>query len=287
MSAPLIDAALVRRLVAAQFPAWAGLPVEPVLPGGNDNRTFRLGEGLSVRLPSHERYAAQAAKEQRWLPVLAPWLPLPIPAPAALGRPGEGFPWPWSVNRWLEGETARRSRPADWVTFARDLAGFLTALQAVDAGEGPAAGPHSFWRGGPLSTYDRQTREAIATLGDAIDGRTATAIWEAALAATWAGPPVWVHGDIAAGNLLVREGALSAVIDFGCCAVGDPACDLVIAWTLFEGAGPAAFRDAMAVDEATWARARGWALWKALILMAAGRHGEEAEPVLGALVAEA
>ncbi len=288
MSEPVIDADLVRRLLANQFPQWADLPVEPVIPGGHDNRTFRLGEAMAVRLPSHAAYAAQVEKEQRCLPRLAPVLPLPIPAPAGLGRPGEGYPWPWSVNRWLEGETPKTALIGDLVAFARDLAGFLRALQAADANDGPAAGPHSFWRGGPLMTYDGETRQAIAALGERIDGAAATAIWEAALAAAWAGAPAWVHGDVAVGNLLVRDGRLSAVIDFGCSAVGDPACDLVIAWTVFEGASRAAFRETVALDEATWARARGWALWKAVILMAgrAGRHPEEAEPVLKALLAE-
>lgn len=264
-----IDATLAGRLVAAQFPQWADLPVRPVAQGGWDNRTFHLGERMIVRLPSAERYAAQVEKEQRWLPRLAHGLPLPIPEPLAMGRPGQGFPWPWSVYGWLDGETAAVARIDDRSLFATDLAIFLTALHRMDASNGPAAGPHSFWRGGPLATYDAETRAAIAALGDRIDARAVTAVWETALETTWDAAPVWVHGDMAAGNLLVRGGELSAVIDFGCCSVGDPACDLAIAWTYFEDEAREAFRAALPLDPGTWARGRGWTLWKALIVRAA------------------
>ncbi|MFI9461263.1 aminoglycoside phosphotransferase family protein [Streptomyces xiamenensis] len=275
---PHIDAALVRRLIAAQFPRWAHLPVEQVLPGGIDNRTFRLGDTLTVRLPSATGYAGQVRKEQRWLPKLAPLLPLPIPAPVAAGAPGEGFPFSWSVNRWLEGRPARGHRIGDLRAFAVDLAGFLTALQRIDPTGGPAPALHTGFRGGPLSTYDAQTRTAIDALRDGeVPGALATEIWEKALGAGRPGPPVWFHGDIAWGNLLVDgDGRLSAVIDFGCMGVGDPACEAVIAWTLFSGESRRVFREALGVDDATWARARGWALWKALIVLAASRESDEA-----------
>ncbi|MEV0810774.1 aminoglycoside phosphotransferase family protein [Micromonospora sp. NPDC050200] len=273
---PHIDVALVRRLVAGQFPHWADLPVRPVQAGGWDNRTFHLGDGMTVRLPSGPGYAAQVAKEQRWLPVLAPHLPLPVPTPLAQGEPAEGYPFGWSVYRWIEGQQARVERIADLTAFATGLAGFLGALQGIDAGPGPAAGPQSAWRGGPLRTYDAETRTAIAALGDRIPEKLVTRIWELALRSTWHGPPVWFHGDVAFGNLLVRDGRLAAVIDFGCCGVGDPACDVTIAWTLFTGGSRSAFRDALAVDEATWNRARGWALWKALITF------DNADPVRAA-----
>ncbi|MDB5482920.1 MAG: aminoglycoside phosphotransferase [Caulobacteraceae bacterium] len=263
-----IDAALARRLVAGQFPEWADLPIAPVTPGGWDNLTLRLGPGLLVRLPSAARYAAQVEKEQFWLPRLAPLLPLPIPAPVAMGEPAEDYPWPWSVYEWLEGEPAETSRIADPVRFADNLAGFLEALHAIDTWEGPPPGAHNFDRGGSLAVYDGETRRAIAALGGRIDVAAATAVWEAALAAPWSGPPVWVHGDFAADNLLVRDGDLSAVIDFGCCAVGDPACDLAIAWTFLEGEAREAFRARLPLDPGVWARARGWTLWKALIVMA-------------------
>ncbi|MCI3134610.1 phosphotransferase [Phenylobacterium aquaticum] len=181
-----INADLVRRLVAAQFPQWAALPVRPVAVGGWDNRAFHLGETLVVRLPSAKRYAPQVEKDQAWLPRLAPHLPLPIPAPLAKGAPGEGYPGAWSIFAWLPGETALAEPPADRVAFASDLAGFLAALQRIDAADGPPAGPHNFFRGGPLATYDSETRSAIAALGDRIDAAAALEAWDAALATTWA-----------------------------------------------------------------------------------------------------
>lgn len=258
----------MRRLVAAQFPQWADLPVRPVEFDGWDNRTFHLGDAMGVRLPSAEAYTAQVKKEHRWLPRLAPQLPLAIPAPLAMGAPGEGYPWPWSVYRWLEGEIATLDRIDDVRAFASALGAFLAALQQIDPTAGPPAGQHNFWRGGPLTTYDRETRDAIEALQGKIDTAAVTAVWETALRATWQGTPVWLHGDVAASNLLVREGRLRAVIDFGCSAVGDPACDLTIAWTFFSGASREAFRAALPADAATWARARGWALWKGLFLQA-------------------
>ncbi|WCN78796.1 aminoglycoside phosphotransferase family protein [Micromonospora sp. LH3U1] len=283
-----IDVALVRRLVAEQFPRWAHLPVRPVEAGGWDNRTFHLGEEMSVRLPSGAGYAPQVAKEQRWLPVLAPRLPVEIPTPLAYGRPGDGYPYPWSVYRWIDGRTARGERINDLTRFATDLAAFLRALRAVDTTDGPAPGLHSAWRGGPLSTYDAETRAAIDAHRERLPADTVTGIWQAALDATWAGTPVWFHGDVAFGNLLVRDGRLASVIDFGCSGVGDPACDTVIAWTLLHGPSRAVFHDALGLDEATWARGRGWALWKALITLddQDPAKAADARHVLGELLAE-
>lgn len=261
-----IDVSLVRRLLV-QFPQWADLPVKRVAFDGWDNTTFRLGEDLSVRLPSAQAYAGQVEKEHRWLPRLAPLLPLPIPVPLAMGVPANGYPWHWSVYRWLEGENATIKSIADLQQFATTLAQFLAALQRIDPADGPPPGQHNFFRGGPLTTYDSETRDAIATLRGKIDADAVTAVWEAALRATWHGPPVWLHGDVSAGNLLVEKGRPNAVIDFGCTAVGDPACDLTIAWTLFSGESRDAFREALPLDRATWARGRGWALWKGLITL--------------------
>jgi aminoglycoside phosphotransferase (APT) family kinase protein len=263
-----IDTALVRRLVATQFPQWRDLAVRPVASGGWDNRTFHLGDEMTVRLPSAAAYCLQVEKEHRWLPRLAPLLPLPIPVPLAMGVPAENYPWHWSVYGWIEGETARRENIADLSKFAAELAGFLIALKRIDPKGGPSPGQHNFFRGGPLTVYDGETRQAITALGSRIDASAASAVWEAALAATWRGPPVWFHGDVASGNLLVEDGRLSAVIDFGTSGVGDPSCDLVIAWTLFEGESREVFRAGIAVDDAAWARGRGWALWKALIIVA-------------------
>ena len=259
---------VVVALVREQFPRWADLRVRPVDVDGWDNTSFRLGNELLVRLPSHERYVLGVEKEHRWLPVLAKQLPLPIPQPVAKGEPSGVFPRVWSVYRWLDGETAGTNPPADRVAFAVDVAAFLDALYRIDATGGPAAGEQSFWRGAPLNRYDRQTRKAIADLGDAIDGDAATSVWDAALGAPCVKGPVWVHGDVAQNNLLVRDGRLSAVIDFGTSAVGDPACDAVLAWTFLEGESRDAFREGLPVDHDTWVRGRGWAIWKALITLA-------------------
>jgi aminoglycoside phosphotransferase (APT) family kinase protein len=270
VSRPEIDANLARRLVASQFPRWAHLPVTAVEADGWDNRTFRLGDELTLRLPSGDWYALQVDKEQRWLPVLAARLPLPIPTPVARGEPDLGYPYPWSVYRWLDGHLADRTNIADLTAFATDLAEFLVALSRIDPSGGPEPGPHNFFRGGPLSTYAEETHRAIDALGDEIPRDAALRAWDDAMAATWHGDPVWFHGDVATGNLLTRNGNLAAVIDFGTSGVGDPACDTVIAWTLFEGPSRDAFRTTLGADPATWSRGRGWALWKALITLEPG-----------------
>ncbi|GAA2760688.1 aminoglycoside phosphotransferase family protein [Actinopolymorpha rutila] len=263
-----IDAGLVKRLLTAQFPQWSDLPVTPVEVDGWDNRTYRLGEELTVRLPTAPGYVPAVEKEHRWLSVLAPHLPVPIPVSVALGEPGEGFPHPWSIRRWLDGDTARPDRITELAEFAESVAEFLLALQRIDATDGPTAGEHSFHRGAPPAYYDNETRACLRTLEGRLDTDRAAAVWDAALAAEWRGEPVWFHGDVAHGNLLVRDGRLAAVIDFGTCGVGDPACDLVIAWTLFAGPSREAFRRTVALDAGTWARARGWVLWKALLGLA-------------------
>lgn len=262
-----ITPSIARCLVETQFPQWAGLPIRPVDHAGWDNTTFRLGDDLSVRLPSADNYSAQVDKEHRWLPVLAEHLPLPIPHPLAKGAPGCGFPRPWSVYRWLPGAHATVERVASMPEFARELGEFLTALYAAPTAGGPQPGQHNFHRGASPEKYDAQTREAVAYLAGQIDAATATEVWEASLA-PWHGRPVWLHGDLSASNLLVTEGRLSAVIDFGTAAVGDPACDLAIAWTFFAGASRQIFRDSVPLDEQAWARGRGWTLWKALITLA-------------------
>lgn len=270
-----ITASLVADLIAAQFPEWAHLPVRAVELDGWDNRTFRLGDDLAVRIPSGAAYAAQIDKEHRWLPFLAPGLPLPIPEPLALGRPSDLFPWSWSVRRWLPGSPMVDVASGHMVRWARDLASFLNSLQRVDTSEGPPPGTHNFLRGGPLLAYDTETREAISTLGTDIEGRRAKRVWEEALRAPWERPAVWVHGDVTPSNLLAVDGRMSAVIDFGGCAVGDPACDLTMAWTTFAGDARGVFRAGIGLDAGTWARARGWALWKALITLVLGPRSAE------------
>src|SRR3990167_3535062 len=264
----IINETLVQRLMTVQFPQWKDLPIRSVAHSGWDNRTFHLGEHMLVRMPSAEDYALQVEKEQRWLPKLAPKLPLPIPVPLGLGEPANGYPWKWSIYAWLPGETATHSCITDLSDFATDLAHFLTALQHIDSTNGPSPGPHSFYRGAPLITYDNETRQAIDALKGKIDIDVITEIWEKAIATKWINPTVWVHGDISIGNLLVQNGRLSAVIDFGQLTIGDPACHLPIAWTFFNGKSRDFFRSALSLDDATWARGRGWALWKALIVYA-------------------
>jgi aminoglycoside phosphotransferase (APT) family kinase protein len=259
-----VGVAQVRRLIDEQLPQWAGLALEPVAHGGWDNVTFHLGADMLVRLPSAAAYALAVEKEHRWLPVLATQLPLPIPVPLAKGSPTQDYPHRWSVYRWLDGVTAARDRIADPVRFAVDLAAFLAALQSVDTADGPQPGVHNWFRGGNLSIYDHEVQSALEQLDGRVDAGLAREIWVTALDARWDGPDRWLHGDVAEGNLLLLEGQLAAVIDFGTCGVGDPACDLAIAWTLLTAQGRQAFRDRLSVDEASWARGRGWALWKAL-----------------------
>lgn len=262
-----IDAALVKRLVAAQFPQWSGMPVTPVEVDGWDNRTFRLGDDMTARLPTAAGYVPAVAKENNWLPRLAPSLPVAVPPILAMGAPGEGYPFPWSVRGWLSGETADRGHIDDVSQFAVSVAEFILALQRCDAAGGPLAEEHSWFRGASPAHYDDETRRCLAALKGRIDTGQAAAVWEAALAAQWRGAPVWFHGDIAAGNLLVADGKLTAVIDFGTSGVGDPACDLVIAWGMFSGESREAFRRAVGQDDDAWARARGWALWKSLLTL--------------------
>jgi aminoglycoside phosphotransferase (APT) family kinase protein len=267
-SSLLIDTNLVRRLIAWQFPEWNDLAVIPVLPGGWDNRTFRLGDNKLVRLPSAPAYVDQVEKEQIWLPKLAAHLSLPIPTPIAKGSPTNFYSWPWSIYGWLDGDPASDELVEDKGKFARSLAKFLTELHHTNTSGAPQPGPHNFFRGGLLATYDGETRSALEALSGSIDTDSALAVWEAAVSSRWEAAPVWVHGDVASENLLVRDGKLHAVIDFGCAAVGDPACDLTIAWTLFDQESRQVFRSALSLDASTWARGRGWALWKALITMA-------------------
>jgi aminoglycoside phosphotransferase (APT) family kinase protein len=287
-----ITVEVVVALLGEQFPRWAHMPVRRVDLDGNDNTSFRLGDELLVRLPSHERYVLGVEKEHRWLPILAKQLPLPIPRPVATGKPSDGvFPRIWSVYEWLDGEIAGVDPPTDLSAFARDVADFLAALYSIDASGGPPAGEQSFWRGAPLDRYDHQTRKAIADLGNAVPADAATSVWDAALAARYTKRPVWVHGDVAQNNLLVRDGRLCGVIDFGTSAIGDPACDTVLAWTFLTGESRRAFRERLPVDHDTWVRGRGGALWKALITLAwnpdaAPAFTRECERVVADVIAE-
>lgn len=291
---PSIDAALVRRLVASQFPEWADLPVRAVDHQGWDNRTFRLGAELSVRLPSAVGYVPAVEKEQEVLPYLAGRLDVAVPEPVALGGPGEGYPFPWSVRRWLDGTVAADADRLDRERLAVDVGAALRQLRSIPAAGGPVAGAHSFHRGAHPSHYADEVDAALETLGGSVDRAACERVWSAATATTWDGPAVWFHGDVAPGNLLVDgDGRLSALIDFGTCGVGDPACDLVLAWTFLcdgtDTTAPARFREAVGLDAGSWARGRGWALWKALIMLAGSAGpGDRAvhERLLAAVLAD-
>ncbi|HEV2030317.1 MAG TPA: aminoglycoside phosphotransferase family protein [Candidatus Dormibacteraeota bacterium] len=263
-----IDVTLVARLLAAQFPQWADLSIEPVRSAGTDNALFRLGKDKAVRLPRILTATGQVEKEHLWLPRLAPFLPLAIPVPIAKGMPAESYAWPWSVYRWLEGETATMERIADERRAATQLGEFLAALQQIDPAGGPPPSEQNSYRGAPLITRNSSTRHAITALRNLLDADAVTAAWEAAVhAPAWNGRAVWLHGDLHAANLLAEHGRLSAVIDFGCMGVGDPACDVMVAWTYLSAETRATFRMALSVDDATWARGRGWALSFGLIAL--------------------
>lgn len=255
-----LDPPLVRALLAEQFPRWADLPLSRLASSGTENAMFRLGEDLVARLPRRASAAPDVRLEQRWLPRLAPELPVAIPVPVGAGRPGPGFAWPWSIFRWLPGANPAPGELTDPEALAVDLAEFLLALRRITP-DGPVS-----VRPGPLSTRDEVTREAIGQLHGEVDVPAVTALWDKAMRAPeWTGDPVWVHGDISPGNLLVEHGRLSAVIDFGCTGLGDPAVDLIVAWNLLPATARTPFREALAADEATWWRGIGWALSISLI----------------------
>lgn len=250
------DAGLVRRLLASQHPQWAGLPIERVESAGTDNAIYRLGDDLAVRLPRIGWGVDFIAKEQTWLPVLAPQLPLAVPLTVAVGQPEEAFPYPWGVVQWLPGEVAAPDRLDEPVQAALDLAGFVRALRAIDPTDGPQ---HE--RGCPVRHRDAQVRTGIDGLRGEVDAAAVTGAWERALAAPdHQDRPVWFHGDLSYLNLLVQQGKLTAVIDWGACGVGDPAIDTAVAWGLFPPEARQAYRDALGVDDAAWERGKGWVL---------------------------
>ena len=263
-----IDLPLVRAMIAQQFPSWADEALEPVNSAGTDNAIYRLGSDKVVRLPRIEQSGLQVEKEQRWLHRLAPFLPLAIPTPLTAGTPTLGYPWTWSVYKWLEGEDASVVGIGDPMQTATDLAGFVDALHRVDASGGPVPGRHNFFRGVPLAERDADVQAALASLELRPDIRTLEAAWERALQLPpWRRDPVWVHGDLIEGNLLMRDGRLHAVLDFGMLGIGDPAVDLIPAWSFMSSPARSAFRAALAVDDATWERGRGWALSSAVVAL--------------------
>ncbi|WP_328520076.1 aminoglycoside phosphotransferase family protein [Kribbella sp. NBC_00359] len=277
-----ISEALVSELITSQFPDWAHLPLAKVSSAGTDNAIYRLGDAMAVRLPRLSRAAETVAKEQRWLPRLAPQLPLSIPVPLAVGIPGGEFPYPWSVYRWLPGEDLAARTDVDICDVGGRLGAFIAALQRIDTAAGPVSP-----RATPVDAReDDVVRVTIRQLSEegSLDGDAAVAVWESALAApSWKRRPVWIHGDLFPSNLLAVLGRLAAVIDFGLLGLGDPATDMLPAWTLLTARSREFFRAAAEVDDATWVRGRGWALSAGLgavrvyrrtnpVLAAAGRH---------------
>lgn len=262
------DAHLVRRLVAEQFSAWAELAVERVASTGTDYAVYRLGTDLAVRLPRIGWAVDQVHRDAEWLPRVAPLLPVAVPEPVAVGEPGCGYPWPWAVHRWVPGANPVPGAVEDPAGLAADLAGLVTAFRRIDLPGGRTAR-----RGLPLTTQDEAARRAVTALGSQVDAVAVLQAWDEALAApAWTGPPTWFHGDLSPGNLLCVGHRLHAVIDFGSLGVGDPAVDLIVAWNLLPAEARPAFRDAVDVDDATWARGRGWALSIALIQLPYYEH---------------
>jgi aminoglycoside phosphotransferase (APT) family kinase protein len=258
-----IDAGLVGRLVAAQFPRLADLPIRAVASTGTVNAIYRLGDHLYARLPRVHSWARDLDKEWHWLPRLAPRLSLQVPVPVAKGQPHSGYPFAWAIYRWIDGQPYADDLVDDERQAAQDLAQFVSQLRGIDAVVGA---PHGGRR--PLADLDTDTREAIRSGRGLIDSDAATTAWERALEApVWKGQPVWIHTDLLRPNLLVNDGRLSAVIDFGGIGAGDPAADVIAAWSVFGPTGRATFRSALDVDDGTWNRARGFALHQAAVII--------------------
>jgi len=272
------DIDLVRRLLRAQARQWADLPLERVVSAGVNNTTYRLGERHAVRLPQTEWSAGHIRKEQRWLPRFEEHLPLEIPTPVGVGVPSDDFPWHWSVCRWLEGDEAVQTPAADEHATALALGEFISKLQQIPTIGGPRSGLHSGLRGTPLPVRDAVVRSALQNIQGTFEVAAATAAWDAAIRVpAWRQAPVWLHGDIHPGNLLVRNGALSAVIDWELLSVGDPALDLSAAWMVLQSAGRETLRKTLPIDDDTWARARGWALCIGVI---AAAYYHDSNPIL-------
>ncbi|MDT9598536.1 aminoglycoside phosphotransferase family protein [Sphingosinicella sp. GR2756] len=270
------DATLAGELVAEQFEEWSRLPVIHVDAVSTDNDIYRLGDHLALRLPRRGSAVAAIDKEHTWLPRLAASLPLKIPLPIARGQPSRGYPFPWSVVEWLDGAPVGAVDAKDSSNIAYDLARFILALHGNDAAGGPVAGEHNHWRGAPLNALDVELRRRFTLMADIPDIGEIIAAWERGLAVdVWAGPLVWVHGDLKGSNLLLRNEALHGVLDWGLTGVGDPACDLSAAWSLFRGNARAAFREAVEVDNATWARGRAWALIEGVLALSYYRGRQE------------
>jgi aminoglycoside phosphotransferase (APT) family kinase protein len=262
---PDINIELVRKVIAEQFPEYMDLPITAVEKQGHDNRTYRLGDNMLIRMPTDESYALKVPIEQNILPQLAPQLTVTIPVPIKMGVPSHSYPYPFSIYKWIPGTNLSSITLNDnhLEKLAIDLAKFLKELQGINNINGPMPGQHNWWRGAHISFYNEGAREQIGKLSKLIDTSKAIDLWEQACRTVWNNPPVWIHGDFAADNILIKDNSLSAVIDFGGMGLGDPACDFVIAWTFFRGRPRENFIKEISLDQDTWLRAKAWALWKA------------------------
>ncbi|NRA73955.1 MAG: aminoglycoside phosphotransferase family protein [Rickettsiales bacterium] len=261
----MIAVDLVYKIVAKQFPEFVDLPIVLADKQGHDNYTFRLGKNMLIRMPTQEYYALAVEKEQKFLPLLSDHLTVNIPVPLRIGVPSREFNFPFSIYKWLDGKSCDQVylNDRDMEKLASDLAKFLKELQSINLMDGPLPGQHNWWRGDHISVYDKNIRKQIAQLSEVIDVDNAISFWKRACKTKWNKPLVWVHGDLAKDNILIKDNKLFAIIDFGCVGIGDPACDLVIAWTFLKGKSRERFISEMALDDNTWLRAKAWALWKA------------------------
>ena len=258
-----IDTELVHGLLKKQFAQWSDLPLVPVASSGTVNAVYRLGDELCVRLPRTRGYAKNLEYELRWLPLLAQHLPLAVPKCVAQGKPTAEYPFAWATYEWLEGETYNLQSGVDESKAAEHLANFVTRFRRIDPADAPKAR-----RSMPLSRLDRVTRTAIDSLEGVVDTRAALSVWENCLQASeWEGRPVWTHGDLIPPNILVSRGRICAIIDFGSVGIGDPAIDVIPAWSTFGPDARSSFRESVDVDEATWVRGRGFALQQALLII--------------------
>lgn len=265
MSNIAITPSLAKSLINLQFSQYSNLPIIPVKRQGHDNRTFHLGNDMLIRMPSGEDYASKVEIEQKWLPKLSPNISLMIPKPIHMGEPSKDYPYHWSIYEWCEGESLNliSKDTLNLEEIAKDLANFLKELQKIDVSNAPIAGKHNFYRGAKINIYFDDAINNIKKLENIIDSKKAISIMEESINSKWEKEPVWIHGDLAIGNILIKDNKINAIIDFGGMSVGDPACDLVLYWNFFEGKSKDIFKSELALDQDTWNRARGWALWKA------------------------
>lgn len=260
-----ININIAQRLIYEQFPEYKNLIIKEVEEQGHDNRTYRLGNDLLIRLPTDSHYALKVPKEQELLPQLGKYLSINIPTPVKMGKPSKSFPYPFSIYKWLDGKSINllNLNTQELCVLAYDLAQFLKELQKINLVSGPKPGQHNWWRGDHISIYSKNAESQIKMLSDFIDTSKALNLLKEACATKWEKDPVWIHGDFAIGNMLAQNNKLAGIIDFGGMAIGDPACDLVIAWTYLSDDARILFINEMDMDDQTWLRSKAWALWKA------------------------